>query len=108
MLLRSSDHGRTWSEDAAFRATFPSAVAWAIRHDRSGWMMAGFSGGPGTQRVDAWASPDGSNWSAMPRSLNQTPGGTLALVESVRSTTVIMGGAPELDRYFVIDRRPDS
>jgi len=108
VLLRSSDHGRTWTEDPTFQAEFPSAAAWGIGHDGSGWVIAGFSGGPGTQHVDAWISPDGRSWSAMPESLKQTPGGTLLLIASVTSTTAIMGGAPELDRYFVVDHRADA
>jgi hypothetical protein len=104
-LLRSSDHGRTWTEDATFGTRFDAPVGWTIQHDGTGWVIAGSSGGPRTQHADAWISPDSINWSAMPQSLKEAPGGTLDLVASVKSTTVIMGGAPELDRYFVIDHR---
>jgi hypothetical protein len=101
-LLRSSDHGRTWTEDRTFHVAYPLAVGWGINRDDAGWVIAGFAGDP--NHVDAWISPDTTNWQSMPETLKRAPGGTLRLIASIGSTTVIMGSAPELDRFFVVDR----
>lgn len=105
-LLRSSDHGRTWTEDRGFHLAYPLAVGWGINRDAAGWVIAGFAGDP--NHVDAWISPDTTNWQSMPEPFKRAPGGTLRLTASIGSTTVIMGSAPELDRFFVVDHRVNA
>jgi hypothetical protein len=105
-LLRSSDHGRTWTEDRDFHVDYPLAVGWGISRDGAGWVIAGFAGDP--NHVDAWLSPDTTNWQSMPEPFKRTPGGTLRLIASIGPTTVIMGSAPELDRFFVVDHRVNA
>jgi hypothetical protein len=104
-LLRSSDHGRTWTEDRDFHVAYPLAVGWGINRDDAGWVIAGFAGD--SNHIDAWISPDTMNWQSMPEPFKRAPGGTLRLIASIGSTTVIMGSAPELDRFFVVDHRVD-
>ena len=103
-LLHSDDGGRTWTEDPAFRVAYPLATGWAITRDRVNWILAGFSG----NGLDAWVSPDGVSWTSLPASLKRAPGGTLQYIASVGDTTVVMGSAPELDRYFVLSHSLDA
>jgi hypothetical protein len=105
-LLRSSDHGRTWSENPTLHVAYPAAVGWGINRDAAGWVIAGSAGDP--NHADAWISPDTVNWQSIPEPLKRAPGGTLQFIASIGSTTVIMGSAPELDRFFVVDHRANA
>ena len=105
-LLRSSDHGRTWTEDRDFHMAYPLAVGWGINRDNAGWVIAGFAGDP--NHVDSWISPDTASWQPMPEPFKRAPGGTLRLIASIGPSTVIMGSAPELDRFFVVDHRVNA
>ncbi len=100
VLMRSADGGRTWRTDRSFARQAPEAWLWTV--DRAGqkWIVAGASGEP--NRPAAWVSSDGDAWAALPAELAGSPGGTLSLVATAGDTTVVLGTAPELDRYYVL------
>jgi hypothetical protein len=99
-LLRSADHGHTWSVDPGFLTVFPGAVVQTVHRTGAVWVATGTSGSP--NHPDAWISRDGHRWSALPHSLYGAPGGILSLAAVVHGRAVLMGGAPELDRYYVM------
>lgn len=100
-LLRSDDAGRSWTADGTFLEQFPGAWAWTVNRAAGSWIAAGASGSP--NHPDAWASRDGVEWEALPASLHGAPGGTLSLVGEAGDRAVLVGTAPELDRYYVYD-----
>ncbi|MDH4148012.1 MAG: hypothetical protein OEY23_22880 [Acidimicrobiia bacterium] len=100
-LLRSDDTGRHWTLDRSFLEEHPGAVAHTIGHYDALWVLAGFSGEP--NRPDAWISADGDVWHRLPPALAGSPGGMLLLTAAVGGRVVMMGTAPELDRYYVLD-----
>ena len=100
-LLRSEDSGRSWQIDSSLLDQYPGAVARTIsRHDGL-WVIAGFSGEP--NRPDAWISTDAVIWHGLPTSLAKSPGGTLQLVAGIENHIIMMGTAPEFDRYYALD-----
>lgn len=100
-LLRSDDNGRSWRADAAFLEQFPGAWAWTMSRAAGLWVAAGASGSP--NHPDAWVSRDGAGWESLPVSLHGTPGGTLSLIGAAGDRVVLIGTAPELDRYYVYE-----
>jgi hypothetical protein len=102
-LLRSNDDGRTWSVDPSFLAQFPDATVLTVTRAGGLWIAAGWSGTP--NHPDAWVSTDLGQWQALPTSLHGTPGGMLSLVGVVGDRIVLLGTAPELDRYYTLDTR---
>lgn len=98
LLMRSADGGRSWTTDETFSRQFPDA--WLLAAARTNRTLIA-SGASGESRPAAWISSDGDSWSALPLELAGSPGGTLSLIDSVGDTTVILGTAPELDRYYV-------
>ena len=104
-LLLSSDHGRTWTEAPQFLARFPSATVLTVQQTEGIWIAAGASGRP--NHPDVWLSTDLTNWRALPSELRAPPGGVLDLVGSIGTKIVLLGTAPELDRYYTLRlRRP--
>ena len=107
-LLRSTDGGRTWSEDAHFLATFADARVASINRAGGLWVGAGASGtsdaSGAPNHVDAWISSDLETWTPLPDELYGGAGGTLSLVAAVDGRVVVVGTAGELDRYYTIDR----
>jgi hypothetical protein len=102
-LLRSHDDGHTWAIDPSFLAHFPDASVWTVTRVNGLWIATGSSGSP--NHPDAWVSTDLSEWHPLPKSIYGTPGGTLSLVGSVDDRIVLVGTAPELDRYYTLDTR---
>ncbi len=100
-LLRSGDHGHTWTVDPAFLTQFPDAQALSVTRTRGLWVAAGTSGKP--NHPDAWVSTDPTHWQALPAALHGTPGGTLGLIGALGDKIVLLGTAPELDRYYTLD-----
>lgn len=100
-LLRIADARMKWFVDPTFLSQFPDAHVRNV--DRVGdlWVATGSSGAP--NHPDAWVSADGTTWRSMPPSLYGAPGGTLGLVGSVGDRIVLIGTAPELDRYYTVD-----
>ena len=69
-LLRSTDGGRTWSEDAHFLAMFADARVASINRAGGLWVGAGASGtsdaSGAPNHVDAWISTDLDTWTPLP------------------------------------------
>ena len=108
-LLRSTDGGRTWNEDAHFLATFADAA----RSRRSTVPVVSGSGParpvPRTHRALRVTWTPGSRRISrpgrrFPAELYGGAGGTLSLVAAVDGRVVVVGTAGELDRYYTIDR----
>jgi hypothetical protein len=102
-LLRSRDDGRTWTLDPTFLEAFPDASVLTVARTDGLWVAAGTSGQP--NHPDAWVSSDLANWYPLPASLYGAPGGTLGLVGVVGDRVVLLGTAPELDRYYTLSLR---
>jgi hypothetical protein len=100
-LLRSADGGHTWTEDTTFLDQFPDAVGTTISRGADATIIAGFSGDP--NHTDMWVSTEPSTWHALPTAFKAQPGGVLSFTATTGTTTVVMGSAPELDRYFTVD-----
>ena len=100
-LLRSSDHGHTWTVAPVFLTQFPDARVLTVTRTRGLWIAAGTSGSP--NRPTAWVSTDLTHWQALPASLYGTPGGTLSIIGTLRDHIVLLGSAPELDRYYTLN-----
>jgi hypothetical protein len=100
-LLRSADGGHNWTEDTTFLDQFPDAVGVTISDGADATIIAGFSGDP--NHTDMWVSTEPSTWHALPAAFKAQPGGMLSLTATYNMTTVVMGSAPELDRYFTVD-----
>ena len=100
-LLRSSDHGHTWTVAPVFLTQFPDARVLTVTRTRGLWIAAGTSGSP--NRPTAWVSTDLTHWAALPASLYGTPGGTLSIIGTLRDHIVLLGSAPELDRYYTLN-----
>ena len=100
-LLRSRDHGHTWTADPAFLTQFPDAQVLTVTRTRGLWVAAGTSGNP--NHPDAWVSTDLTHWHALPAALHGAPGGTLSIISTLRHKIVLVGTAPELDRYYTLD-----
>ncbi len=101
-LLRSTDGGRTWSEDERFLATFGDARVASINRAGGLWIAAGASGTP--SHVDAWISSDRQTWTPLPDQLYGGAGSMLSLVAAIDRRIVVVGTAPELDHYYVVTR----
>ena len=99
-LLLGRDHGRTWTEAPRFLARFPSATVSTVQQTNGTWVAAGASGRP--NHPDVWLSTDRTTWHALPTELRGTPGGTLDLVGVIGAEIVLLGTAPELDRYYTL------
>ena len=98
-LLRSRNDGRSWAVDASFLDAFPDARVLAIDAYGGRRVAAGSNG----STVSAWSSVDGITWSELPSAFRASSGGTLQYVLGVGDRIAILGSAPELDRYFVLD-----
>ena len=72
-LLRSTDGGRTWVEDAHFLAMFADARVASINRAGGLWVGAGASGttdaSGAPSHVDAWISSDRETWTPLPAEL---------------------------------------
>ena len=100
-LLRSSDHGHTWKVAPAFLAQYPDARVFTVTRTRGLWVAAGTSGTP--NHPAAWVSTDLIHWQTLPSSLQGSPGGTLSIIGTLRNKIVLLGTAPELDRYYTLN-----
>jgi hypothetical protein len=112
-LLRSTDGGRTWHEDASFSAAFPTAWAWTAETTAGLDVVAGTT--TKSEGPKAWLqTAAGAPWTTgppedAPPSLPATsipfipPKGSLDLVAAAGNRVVFMGRAAELDRYYVFD-----
>jgi hypothetical protein len=103
-MLRSRDHGHTWAVDSAFLTQFPDARVLTVTRAHGLWIAAGWSGNP--NHPAAWVSTDLTHWHALPALLHGTPGGTLGLIGVLRHKIVLLGTAPELDRYYTLRTPP--
>ena len=72
-----------------------------LTHTRGLWVGAGTAGTP--NHPAAWVSTDLTNWQAMPASLDGTPGGTLSIIGALGTKIVLLGTAPELDRFYTLE-----
>ncbi len=124
LLLRSTDGGRTWTEDQTFRSMFPNAWAWTATRSAGLDVLAGITATQMNQSGPsaAWLSADGRSWSTLPAALADPtppppsipqlpPTGGLGLVASVGDRIVMMGFDAQLDRFYTFDgewigRRP--
>jgi hypothetical protein len=102
-LLRSHDDGHTWTIDPNFLARFPDATVLTVTRADGLWIATGWSGTP--NHPDAWVSTDLSAWHALPKSLYGKPGGNLSLIGTIGDRIVLVGTAPELNRYYTLDTR---
>lgn len=109
-LLQSSASGATWTEVPSFLATAPDAWAWTVRQFGDLTVVAGAVDPP--TRTQAWVSRDLVQWETIPEELLYTAtetrprtldGGTLSLVASVGDRIVLLGTAPELDRFYTYE-----
>jgi hypothetical protein len=100
-LLRSRDNGNTWTVDPRFLMQFPGARVSTVTRANDLWLATGWSGAP--NHPDAWVSRDLTNWQALPRALYGKPGGVLDLIAVVGDRAVLIGSAPELDRFYTLD-----
>ena len=71
---------------------------WTVTRGAHRWIAAGYSGIP--NHVDAWISTDLHTWEPLPETLHGGAGGTLSLIAEVDGRVVLVGTAPELDRYY--------
>ena len=62
------------------------------------------AGADAQSRPTAWLSVDDGPWEVMPVELRNPPGGVLGLVAEVDDRIVVLGTAPELDRFYVYGR----
>ncbi len=124
LLLRSTNGGRTWTEDRTFRSIFPTAWAWTATRSGGLDVLAGTTATQMDQSGPpaAWLSAGGSSWSTIPAALGAPtpsppsipqvpPAGALGLVASVGHRIVMMGFDAQLDRFYTFDvewngRRP--
>lgn len=102
-LLRGADDGFTWTEDDRFLEDFPSARVWNLTRAGRHWIAAGWA----EDHVDAWISTDRRHWEVLPAELRDGAGGTLSLIAVLDSRIVVMGTAPELDRFDIYDLADD-
>jgi hypothetical protein len=100
-LLRRADGRQTWFVDPTFLARFPGARVQNVTREGDLWVATGWS--DSLNHPDAWVSTDGITWRSMPSALYGPPGGTLSLAASVGNRVVLLGTAPELDRYYTLD-----
>ncbi|MCU1461745.1 MAG: hypothetical protein JWO37_1820 [Acidimicrobiales bacterium] len=100
-LLRSDDSGMHWVIDPGLLGAYPDARASTIARAAGLRVAAGTSGTP--NHVDGWVSADGHPWTELPPGLRGGPGGVLSLIGEVGGRIVIVGTAPELDRYYTVD-----
>jgi hypothetical protein len=103
-MLRSRDRGHTWAVDSAFLTQFPDARVLTVTRAHGLWVAAGWSGNP--NHPAAWVSTNLIHWHALPASLYGTPGGTLGLIGVLRHKIVLLGTAPELDRFYTLTTPP--
>jgi hypothetical protein len=96
-LLESQDGGDNWTEDTSFLDRYPDAHVLGVDRLEGRWVAAGWA----DDHPDVWTSADGKTWQPLPRQLRGGPGGTLQLIAAVRGHTVVLGTAPELDRFYV-------
>jgi hypothetical protein len=100
-LLVSGNHGRSWSIYPNFPGQAPGAAGLTILRTRGFTIVAGNSGLP--NRPDAWVSSDLATWQALPDQLKGTPGGRLDLAAALNEHVALIGTAPELDRFYVLN-----
>jgi hypothetical protein len=97
-LLRSTDGGFTWEVDEAFDGAFPDqTLRTALRYGP----LDVVTGADETNRPNAWVRMSDGPWQAMPADHRGDPGGILDLVAVVDGHAVVLGTAPELDRFYV-------
>lgn len=97
-VLRSDDEGRSWRRDEAFDEAFPGVDLATVARFGTTSVLGGFDaqGSPG-----AWVSIDDGPWTEIPVALRRPVGGMLSLVAEVDGQIVVLGGAPELNRFYV-------
>jgi len=83
------------------RTVAPGANVATVTRTHGSWIATGSSGDP--NHPDAWVSTDLTDWHALPKPLYGPPGGTLSLVGALGDRIVLLGTAPELDRYYTLD-----
>jgi hypothetical protein len=110
-LVRASDAGETWTEVPSLLTTEPKAWAWTVGRFGDVTMVSGAVNSP--TRPAAWVSSDLDQWEPLPQELYVTTGspprtldgGTLGLVAEVDGRIVMLGTAPELDRFYTYEMR---
>jgi hypothetical protein len=100
-LLRADASRRRFVVVPGLPAGAPNASGWTIQRVRDLWVVAGWRDQP-NQHPTAWVSSDLMHWDALPERLEGAPGGVLSLVASVGDRIVILGTAPELDRFYTL------
>jgi hypothetical protein len=106
-LVRSADGGRTWRKDDSFLNSFPGAWVWNITRVGDRIIAVGVDNRPAafvSTGLDTWEPlPATFERPTLPRTSIATlpPGGALTLVAVVADRAVMLGTAPELDRFFV-------
>jgi hypothetical protein len=99
-LLRAT-RGDRFVETQVSPANTAKTSAWTVQRVRGLWVVEGWKGQP-NQRPAAWVSRDLTHWESLPARLAGTPGGVLSLVASVGDRIVLLGTAPELDRFYTL------
>jgi hypothetical protein len=97
-LLDSSDGGQTWEVAAEFDTAFPGQI---LRTARRYGPLDVVAGADETNRPNAWVRISDGPWRPMPAAERGTPGGILDLIAIVDGHAVVLGTAPELDRFYV-------
>jgi hypothetical protein len=100
-LLRADQRDHRFVVVPGLPADAPKASGWTVQRVRNLWVVAGWSDQP-DQHPAAWVSSDLVHWNALPEALEGAPGGVLSLVAQVKHRIVLLGGAPELDRYYIL------
>jgi hypothetical protein len=100
--LLSSTDGSTWSLLLHFDDEFANALPGTVAQFGADIVVAGFN--DDASHPGAWITTDvGVTWHPIPPSIQGPPGGMLQFVARVRDRVVLFGGAPELDRFYVVD-----
>jgi hypothetical protein len=102
-LLRADAARRRFVGVPGLPADVPNASGWTVQRVRDLWIVAGWRDQP-NQHPAAWVSDDLVHWDALPKRLEGAPGGVLSLVARVGHRIVILGTAPELDRFYTLTR----
>jgi hypothetical protein len=102
-LLRADAARQRFVVVPGLPADAPKASGWTVQRLRDLWVVAGWSDQP-NQHPAAWVSRDLVHWDALPKRLEGAPGGVLSLVARVGRRIVVLGTAPELDRFYTLTR----